>query len=100
MMPVPTASSLPSPAARGATDLWSRCGRWLPLFVALLVGVAFQGTRGLTETSETRYAECAREMLVTGNWLEPQLEFQPHWTKPPLAYWCIAAGMKVFGANT
>ncbi len=23
-----------------------------------------------------------------------------HWTKPPAAYWCIAAGMKVFGANT
>lgn len=72
---------------------------WLPLLIALLVGVAFQGTRGLTETSETRYAECAREMLVTGNWMEPQLEFQPHWTKPPVAYWCMAAGMKIFGVN-
>ena len=77
---------------------WS-CTIWMPLLLALVVGVAFLGTRGLTETSETRYAECAREMLVTGNWLEPQLEFQPHWTKPPMAYWCMAAGMKVFGAN-
>jgi len=72
---------------------------WLPLLLAFVVGVAFQGTRGLTETSETRYAECAREMLVSGNWLEPALEFQPHWTKPPVAYWCMAAGMKLFGIN-
>lgn len=72
---------------------------WAPLLVALVVGLAFQGSRGLQETSETRYAECAREMLVTGNWMEPTLEFLPHWTKPPVAYWCIAAGMKAFGAN-
>ncbi len=72
---------------------------WMPLLLALFVGVAFLGTRGLTETSETRYAECAREMLVTGNWMEPQLEFQPHWTKPPVAYWCMAAGLKLFGVS-
>ena len=76
---------------------------WLRLMVlviaALVVGTAFQGTRGLTETSETRYAECAREMVVTGNWMEPSLEFLPHWTKPPVAYWCVAAGMKIFGMN-
>ena len=51
------------------------------------------------ETSETRYAECAREMLVSGNWLEPTLEFQPHWTKPPLSYWCMALGMELCGVN-
>ena len=84
------------PAALRYRSFWSV---WGPLLLALVVGVAFHGTRGLTETSETRYAECAREMLVTGNWMEPQLEFQPHWTKPPVAYWCMAAGMRVFGAN-
>lgn len=71
----------------------------VPLLVALVVGLAFQGSRGLMETSETRYAECAREMLVSGNWLEPTLEFEPHWTKPPLTYWCMAVGLKVFGTN-
>ncbi len=84
------------PAALRCRSFWSV---WGPLLLALVVGVAFHGTRGLTETSETRYAECAREMLVTGNWLEPQLEFQPHWTKPPVAYWCMAVGMRVFGVN-
>jgi 4-amino-4-deoxy-L-arabinose transferase len=80
-----------------AWPLWLRL--LLPVLAALIVGVAFQGTRGLTETSETRYAECAREMLLSGNWLEPSLEFQPHWTKPPVAYWCVALGMKIFGVN-
>lgn len=98
----PTSSSATQTSSPGA-DRWPEALAawhvWLPLLLALLVGVAFQGTRGLTETSETRYAECAREMLVTGNWMEPQLEFQPHWTKPPVAYWCMAAGMKIFGVN-
>ena len=86
-------------AAPGATGGRWGSSIWLPLLLAVVVGLAFQGTRGLTETSEARYAECAREMLVTGNWLEPQLEFQPHWTKPPAAYWFIAAGMRLFGVN-
>lgn len=86
-----TTSSLPMASRRRALA-------W-PLLLALVVGVAFQGSRGLMETSETRYAECAREMLVTGNWLEPTLEFEPHWTKPPVTYWCMALGMRLCGVN-
>ena len=67
--------------------------------VALLSSLAFQGTRGLFDRDETRYAECAREMLVTGNWLIPTRNFKPHLTKPPLTYWAMAASMKVFGVN-
>jgi 4-amino-4-deoxy-L-arabinose transferase len=67
---------------------------WL-LALALLVAVPFQGTRGLYETSEGRYAEVAREMLETGNYLEPTLGYRPHWTKPPPTYWAIAAGLAV-----
>ena len=95
LLPNPTLPH-PWPAALLRRSFWNV---WGPLLLALIVGVAFQGTRGLSETSETRYAECAREMLVTGNWMEPQLEFQPHSTKPPVAYWCMAAGMKIFGVN-
>jgi 4-amino-4-deoxy-L-arabinose transferase-like glycosyltransferase len=67
---------------------------------AFLVIFSFQGTRGLFETTEGRYAECAREMVETQNWLTPQLDYSPHWTKPPLTYWAIAGGMKFFGRNT
>jgi len=67
--------------------------------VAMVAAFAFQGTRGLYASSETRYAECAREMLASGNWLEPTLAGEPHWTKPPLTYWAIAGGMVLLGRN-
>ena len=75
----------------------------LALFLAVLalaVAFAFQGTRGLQESTECRYAECAREMLETGDWLVPTLRYQPHWTKPPLTYWAVAGGMELVGRNT
>ncbi|MFQ5690495.1 MAG: ArnT family glycosyltransferase [Gemmatimonadota bacterium] len=71
---------------------------WLvPL--ALVVAFALQGTRGLYETTEGRYAEVAREMVETGHYLEPTLEHRPHWSKPPLTYWSVAAGMRLLGRN-
>ncbi len=74
-------------------------GWWWVLALGLLVGLAFQGSRGLYETTEGRYAEVAREMVVSGNWLVPQLNFHPHWTKPPFAYWTMALGIKALGVN-
>ena len=74
---------------------------WILLtFLALFVSLAFQGTRGLYDPSEGRYAEVAREMRASGNYLEPVLAHHPHWTKPPLTYWTIAAGLAVAGDNT
>lgn len=69
------------------------------LLCAVVGTVAFQGTRGLYESTEGRYAECAREMLVTGDFLRPTLDYAPHWTKPPLAYWAVAGGVKLFGRH-
>lgn len=67
--------------------------------LAILTALAFQGTRGLFETSEGRYAEVAREMRESGNYLEPTLAYRPHWTKPPLTYWAIAGGLATAGNN-
>lgn len=61
--------------------------------------LAFQGTRGIDNSSEGRYAECAREMLASGDYMAPQLNGYPHWTKPPLGYWVPALGMKLLGEN-
>jgi len=76
-----------------------RSYRYLIVVLALAVSVLFQGSRGLYETTEGRYAEAGREMLETGNYLEPTLDYRPHWTKPPLTYWAIAGGLAVFGNN-
>lgn len=73
--------------------------RWAPLLLAAVAGFAFQGERGIYETTEGRYALSAREMADGGNWLEPTLAGRPHWTKPPLAYWAIAGGIRLVGRN-
>ena len=57
------------------------------------------GTAGLFETSEGRYASVARAMLDSGNWLVPIHNGIKHLTKPPVAYWAGATGMKLFGIN-
>ncbi|MBU3031857.1 glycosyltransferase family 39 protein [Paracoccus sp. XHP0099] len=53
-----------------------------------------------TDTTEARYAEIARKMVETGNWLTPQFEYGvPFWGKPPLHTWLSAGGMQLFGVN-
>lgn len=53
----------------------------------------------LQESTEARYAEIGREMLVSGNYLDPTLNGILHYHKPPLTYWGIASGMRLFGVN-
>ena len=57
------------------------------------------GESSIWNASEAFYAETPREMLVTGNYLAPQFNFQPRVQKPPLTYWAILASYKVFGVN-
>lgn len=73
---------------------------WLALAgLALILAFAMQGARGLWEPDEGRYAEVAREMLATGDFMTPRLDGRPHYTKPPLTYWAIAASIRACGRN-
>lgn len=74
-------------------------GLLLILGMALIGVVSFQGSRGIYETTEGRYSECARETMATGDYDDPVLNGQLHWTKPPLTYLSIMAGLRVFGLN-
>lgn len=52
------------------------------------------------DTSEPRYAEMARIMYSTGDWITPWFEpGVPFWGKPSLSYWAQAIGMHIFGVN-
>ncbi len=53
----------------------------------------------LIDRDETRYAEIAREMLVSGNWVLPTLNFETYYDKPPLLYWSVACSYVVFGIH-
>ena len=61
--------------------------------------IPFLGTTHLFDWDEINFAEASREMLVTGNYSIPQINFQPFWEKPPLFFWLQALSMKAFGVN-
>lgn len=68
--------------------------------VGLLAGLLVQGMRGLYRPDEGRYAAVALQMLETGDWWHPHLHHEtPHYTKPPLTYWTLAASFAVFGRH-
>ncbi|CAG0988791.1 4-amino-4-deoxy-L-arabinose transferase [Burkholderiales bacterium] len=52
--------------------------------------------RKLQHPDEGRYAEIAREMAVSGDWLTPRLNGIKYFEKPPLQYWVTAASYRVF----
>lgn len=57
------------------------------------------GERKLTRPDEARYAEIAREMAATGDWLTPRLNGYKYFEKPPLQYWATAAAFATFGVH-
>jgi len=57
------------------------------------------GSYGLWEPDEARYAEIPREMIASGNFIVPHLNYVPYIEKPPLLYWLNALAMAVFGVN-
>jgi 4-amino-4-deoxy-L-arabinose transferase-like glycosyltransferase len=73
-----------------------RVGAAIAILFALFFGL---GSRGLNEPDEARYAEVSREMMVSGDYLTPQLMGVPHLSKPPVTYWLAAVSMRIFGVN-
>jgi 4-amino-4-deoxy-L-arabinose transferase len=53
----------------------------------------------LFETTDARYAEISREMLASGNFLEPYYNGIKHFHKPPFTYWITSLGLAIFGVN-
>ena len=73
---------------------------WWLIAAALLV-VWFSGisVRKLQHPDEGRYAEIAREMAASGNWVTPRLNGLKYFEKPPFQYWATAAAFNVFGVH-
>lgn len=53
----------------------------------------------LDDPNEGEYAEVAREMVETGEWISPQLNYVLFLNKPPLTYWLVGASYLAFGIN-
>jgi len=57
------------------------------------------GSIGLVDETEPLFAEAARQMVETGNWITPYFNGETRFDKPPLIYWLMAIGYQVLGVN-
>lgn len=69
------------------------------LALSLILFFLGLGSAGLMEPDEGRNAEVAREILATGDWVTPHLDFIRYLDKPILYFWASAASMKIFGVS-
>lgn len=69
------------------------------LLAGLLFFTTSLGSVHLFDWDEVNFAESAREMLVTGNFTQVQINYRPFWEKPPLFFWLQSLSMSLFGIN-
>ena len=77
--------------------------KFISLFILVVLIIAtfsFQGARGIWQPDEGYYVGTAVTMLEKDTMLVPYLgEHEIFLDKPPMIYWGIISGMKIFGEN-
>ena len=76
----------------------------LIIFISIITLVIFRffltGFIPLLDKTEARYAEIARLMYETNEWIVLQIDYGiPFWAKPPLSTWLSAISINLFGVN-
>ncbi len=75
---------------------------WVALGLGFSCGLAFLwnlGNIGLIDETEPLFAEAARQMKVTGDWITPYFNETTRFDKPPLVYWLMAIAYQTIGVN-
>jgi 4-amino-4-deoxy-L-arabinose transferase-like glycosyltransferase len=73
------------------------------VWVVVISSIAFfwnLGSTGLLDETEPLFAEAARQMTVTGDWITPFFNGVTRFDKPPLIYWLMAIAYHTFGVNS
>jgi 4-amino-4-deoxy-L-arabinose transferase-like glycosyltransferase len=84
----------------GAHRPWSNMLSFLVIAVfSVLIFFNMLGAVPLFNPDEGLFAEPAREMLETGQYLTTLLNYVVRFTKPPLVIWAMALSYKIFGVN-
>lgn len=81
------------PRRVGSRYIWAAIGIGFVLSLSFIWRI---NELPLYEPDEARYAEVSREMIETGHYLIPQLNYEPRIKKPALFQWIIAGSMHVF----
>ncbi|MEN3335304.1 MAG: hypothetical protein V7641_4669 [Blastocatellia bacterium] len=94
--PADEANSLDEPQATAKQSL---VALFALMTIALITFFFGLGRIALLGPDEPRYAEIAREMFTTGDWISPRLCGCLWFEKPALIYWMSAASYRVFGVS-
>nr|WP_314543114.1 glycosyltransferase family 39 protein [uncultured Massilia sp.] len=84
---------------RAGEALRSKRVFWLLALAFVLVSLYALGIRTLVPPDEGRYAEMAREMFASGDWITTRLNGIKYFEKPPLQAWMTALAFTVFGVG-
>lgn len=71
----------------------------LLIVLGALFFIPFLGHVHLFDWDEINFAESSREMMISGNYFQNQINFEPFWEKPPFFFWIQSLSMSVFGLN-
>jgi len=74
-----------------------RIARVLVIVIAAAMYFGYNGHHRLLDPDEGRYAEIPREMIESGDFITPRLNYVKYFEKPPLTYWAVAAAILMFG---
>jgi len=78
---------------------WSRGAVFLPLFLAAILYLGTTTGRAVIDYDEGYYAQAAKNMVESGDWVTPYANGVRFLEKPPLLYWITAASFTLFGIN-
>ncbi|WKZ86982.1 glycosyltransferase family 39 protein [Ralstonia pickettii] len=84
-------------SAQAPTLPWRNASVWLLAAALLAIWLGTLGYRHLIPTDEGRYAEIAREMFVSGDWVTIRYNALKYFEKPPLQMWGTALAYTLFG---
>jgi 4-amino-4-deoxy-L-arabinose transferase-like glycosyltransferase len=75
---------------------------YVPVLIFVAVAVLLPGMFGVSlfDRDEGWYAQVAREMVLSGDWLVPRYLGEIWLAKPPLLYWLVGGSFELFGIGT
>jgi 4-amino-4-deoxy-L-arabinose transferase-like glycosyltransferase len=57
------------------------------------------GANSIWDANEAFYVETARQMVISGDYVNPSFNEQPRFNKPVLSYWIVAAAYHLLGVS-
>ncbi len=96
----PSIDPADDPGSASGNLPFSRRAEWV-LILAVFVAVYFAAlfTPSLLDDADATHAQAAQHMALTGHWVTLMVNGIRYLEKPPLPYWLVAIGYRIFGFN-